>query len=438
MNINRVAAVIVTWNKLKDVCFVIDDINKLNLSGINLDIFVVDNASTDGTQAYLEENYPHIQVLQTGENIGGSGGFSHGLNVVSKLEYDYIWLLDNDVRLAPQALLPLVQTLQKYSEVGLVGSQIRKLEQPEIIQEIGSFIYPQKAHLKTNFGNYHISSIEKQLSETSYIPVDVCAAASLLVRREIVQQIGVFENYFLHFDDVEWCLRAKQAGWVVAANPASIVWHSSPDFKQRPWVSYYDERNLCYCWKKHYPHLLLKRIQVLLPKLIYYTLTGRFFWTEIYLQGIEDFFHQVQGKIPGILPYTEYSLEQIIEPSSKVVIEPQIYQDSTHSLAWQQMEINKKIMIWTPSQNIVHRIYIWLISCVSKPVDLTIVNCYLPDIYTLNLAKKIYFFTGTGYILVNWSLINSVLKSLIVLYKITKIYLRMSKLLSHQAKKSHS
>jgi GT2 family glycosyltransferase len=74
--------------------------------------------------------------------------------------------------------------------------------------------------------------------------VDICAAASLLVRREVVQQIGVFEDYFLHFDDVEWCLRAKQAGWIIAVNPASIIWHDSPDFKCRPWINYYDERNL--------------------------------------------------------------------------------------------------------------------------------------------------------------------------------------------------
>ncbi len=227
----KVATIIVTWNKLHDVCSVLKDITNLEeLQTIKLDIYVVDNASTDGTQDYLEQYYPQVKVLQTGDNLGGSGGFSYGLQILSQLEYDYLWLLDNDVRLDKLALRPLVDTLQSYSEVGLVGSQIRKLHDSNTIQEIGSFINSVKAHLKINLGNSPVTSTEEILSGKPYVSVDARAAASLLVRREVVQQIGVFENYFLHFDDVEWCLRAKLYSWIVAANPASIVWHNSPDF----------------------------------------------------------------------------------------------------------------------------------------------------------------------------------------------------------------
>ena len=91
----KVATIIVTWNKLHDVCSVIEDITNLeDLQTIQLDIYVVDNASTDGTQAYLEQYHPQVKVLQTGSNLGGSGGFSYGLQVLSQLEYDYLWLLD--------------------------------------------------------------------------------------------------------------------------------------------------------------------------------------------------------------------------------------------------------------------------------------------------------------------------------------------------------
>ncbi len=222
----KVATVIVTWNKLSHLCLLLEDITKLNLQNRSLDIYVVDNASTDGTQIYLDQHYSTlVKVLQTGRNLGGSGGFSHGLQVVSQLEYDYIWLLDDDVRLDKRALSTLIQTLQNHHEVGLVGSQIRKLQEPDKIQEVGAFINTAKAHLKTNFANLSNISDEEILRGRPYISVDVCAAASLLVRCEVVQQIGVFEDYFLHFDDVEWCLRAKQAGWAIAANPASLVWH---------------------------------------------------------------------------------------------------------------------------------------------------------------------------------------------------------------------
>lgn len=417
MNITKVAAIIVTWNKIKDVCLVIEDTQKLDLHGISLDIFVVDNASNDGTQAYLEEHYPEIKVLQTGENLGGSGGFSYGMKFVSNLDYDYIWLLDNDVRLHHQALLPLVETLEKYPEVGLVGSQIRKLEQPEIIQEIGGYIHEPKAHLKTYLGNSNIQSTTDILAGKPYLIVDICAAASLLFRREIINQIGVFENYFLHFDDVEWCLRAKQAGWVVAAHPASIVWHSSPDFKQRPWISYYDERNLCYCWQKHKPELLLKRLKLLLPKLIYYSLTGRYFWAEIYLQGLTDFLQKIKGKMPDILPYQEYDLATIIHNNSKILVQSSIYQNICQF---------PQVTIWYPPKSLLLRIYICLGSCFIKPVDLVIVSCYKPELFYFNLAKKVYFFSGAGYIKVNLNLMNMLFKSLQVFYRLLKIYLQMS------------
>jgi len=324
--------------------------------------------------------------------------FSHGLQIVSELEYDYLWLLDNDVRLDPLALRPLVDTLQIYSEVGLVGSQIRKLDEPNTIQEVGSFINSAKAHLKTNFGDCHITSTEEILGGKSYVSVDACAAASLLVRREVVQQIGVFENYFLHFDDVEWCLRASQASWVVASNPASIVWHNSPNYKCRPWINYYDERNLCYCWQKHRPNLVLKRVEVSLPRLIYYAATGRYFLAQVSIKGFQDFIKGIRGKMPGTLYYTEYSLQQIFEIPSTVLVQSTIYQDNLQSCILKQMEVEQKFTPWFPPQNLIWRLWLWLVACFWKPVDVALVTCRYPELYYLNLARHVYFFTGNGYV----------------------------------------
>jgi len=394
----KVATIIVTWNNLHDVCSVIEDLANLDLENIQLDIYVVDNASTDGTQAYLEQHYHHITVLQTGTNLGGSGGFSYGLQAVSQLQYDYLWLLDNDVRLDALALRPLVETLQSYSEVGLVGSQIRKLHEPNTIQEVGSFINTGKAHLKINLGNCLANSTKEILKDNPYVTVDACAAASLLVRREIVQQIGVFENYFLHFDDVEWCLRAKQYSWIVAINPASIIWHNSPDFKCRPWISYYDERNLCYCWQKHQPALVSKRVLVTLPRLIYYAATGRYFLSQVSIEGFQDFIKGIRGQRPGNPSYTEYSLTEIINSHSKILVQYSLYQDSLQGCILKKMEADQKFTTWFPPQNLVSRLLLWFVACFWKPIDVAIVTCRSPDLYALNLARYVYFFTGSGYV----------------------------------------
>ena len=395
----KVATIIVTWNKIHDVCLLLEDLFKLILSNVKLDIYVIDNASTDGTQAYLEEQYPgKVQVLQTGNNLGGSGGFSYGLQAVSELEYDYIWLLDNDVRLDPLALTPLIQTLQNYDEVGLVGSQIRKLHQPHTIQEAGSFVNYKKAHLKINFGNESNISNEELLKGKPYISVDVCAAASLLLRREIIQKIGVFENYFLHFDDVEWCLRAKQSGWVIAVNPASIIWHNSPDFKCRPWINYYDERNLCYCWQKHHPNLLLKRVVVSLPRLVYYATTGRYFLTEISIAGFQDFIKGIQGKMPRELSYSEYPLEDVVNKKAKVWVQSNIYQNDSQNQVLRKIESEQEVNFWNPTNKLRAQIYFWLIALIWKPIDIALVSYQNPDFYILNLAKQVFYFTGNGYV----------------------------------------
>jgi GT2 family glycosyltransferase len=385
MSTIRVASVIVTWNKRQAVDRLIQDLDQLKLSNVILDTYIVDNASTDGTQRFLEQKYgSRIQVLQTGENLGGSGGFSYGLAHVRELDYDYLWLLDNDVRLDTLTLTELVQTLETQEKVGIVGSQIRKTQDPETIQEVGSFIYPAKAHLKIHFGNSLASSADPVLNFQPYVQVDVCAAASLLARREVAQQAGDFENYFLHFDDVEWCLRVQQAGWTVAINPRSRVWHDAPDFKGRAWISYYDERNICYCWQKHRPELVLKRIRVSLPRLTYYAATGRYFLASIALQGYQDFIDNVRGKKPTPFDYTEFSFAEILNLSPSIWVQPTIELDHPH----QNPEIAN------------HR-SLSLLGWMWKPIDFAIVHYRQPALSMALSAKQVYCFTGSGYVLLD-------------------------------------
>ncbi|QNP29377.1 glycosyltransferase family 2 protein [Cylindrospermopsis curvispora] len=440
MSIKQVAIIVVTWNKIRDVSFLIEDIKKLDLNEISINVFVVDNNSSDGTETHLNKYYSFVKVLQTGDNLGGSGGFSYGMDYVKELEYDYVWLLDNDVRLDTQSLLNLVDTLNYYPDIGLVGSQIRKLDQPNIIQDLGMFIYYKKAHVKGNFSDNTIESAINNLShlnsQTGYIDVDFCSAASLLVRKEVIQQIGVFEDYFLHFDDTEWCLRAKKVGWSVVVNPSSIVWHSSPDFKQRPWISYYDERNLCYCWQKYFPDLLLKRIRVLLPKLIYYSITGRFFWVSTHLMGLDDFISGIKGRMPAPLPYKQLSIEEVLDNNLRVTVQASLYQDQFESQILDQINslIDKeRFTVFNKNKSLLYTSYMWLLSCFHKSFDLALVSCYQTEVWQFNLARKVYFFTGSGYVLVNTSIINLARAAITTFLRLLKIYWQIHKLTSKKS-----
>ncbi|MEA5514567.1 glycosyltransferase family 2 protein [Nodularia sp. UHCC 0506] len=255
-HIITVAIIIETHQKFNSLCSVLEDIGKQKLYQTKIDIYVVDNASDNKMQAYLQKfNFAHIQVLQPGKKLGKSGGFYYGLRFVSKLKYDYIWLLDDDVRLDPLALSTLITTLQDHDEVGLVGSQVYHRKLPNTIQEFGRLINGDHSSSTRNFGKQNNILSDELLQSKPYLRVENCVGKSLLLRHRVVQHIGVFKDYYLQFDDVDLCLRVRKAGWIIALNPSSIVWQTLPNLDFCTWIDYYNECNLYY-WQKHRPDLL--------------------------------------------------------------------------------------------------------------------------------------------------------------------------------------
>ena len=310
----NIAILIVTWNKRFYVCRLLDLLQKLDLSEIQADIFLVDNCSTDNTAGYVSEHYPHITLLQTDSNIGGSGGFSHGLSHISRFNYDYIWLLDDDVTVAEDSLLRLVEILEKYPDVGAAGSQIRQLDNPEVINEIGGFFDATKGEVTLNFHNAPAGIHEQLCRLYDFQTVDYCAAASLLVRTEVVKKIGVFKNYFLHCDDIEWCSRIWRAGWKVAAVPKSVVWHIGQQGKTRSWVRYYSTRNAMYLITEvtDNPTPLIRYLFKTTIISIYHAIMGRAFLSKIYYMAARDFIHNIEGKMPHDLPYRVIPFSELV------------------------------------------------------------------------------------------------------------------------------
>jgi GT2 family glycosyltransferase len=254
-HITKVAVIIETHEQLSCLCSLLEDIGKQKLYQTKIDIYVVNNATEDVTPADLQRFYfADIRLLQPGKYLGNYGGFYYGLRFVSKLRYDYVWLLDDDVRLDPLALTTLITTLQENHEVGLVGSQIYQLKEPKTIQEFGRLINDGKPQAKINFDKNGNILNDEILKSKPYIRVEDFTDKSLLLRHKIVKH-GVFKGYRLHYNDIDLCSRVKQAGWIIAINPSSIIWYNSlaPDF----WSGInYDYECSFYYWQKYRPDLL--------------------------------------------------------------------------------------------------------------------------------------------------------------------------------------
>ena len=305
----KVLIIIVTWNKKEYVLNLLRSLDRQTYPSELVEILVVDNASTDGTARAIRNLFPGVKLIQNPENLGGSGGFNTGLRYAFSSpadKYDYLWLLDNDVLVHREALAHLIDTLETHRDLGVCGSVMFQMDYPWRINEIGAFFDFDLGRLILN---HHLAeiphwrgrSLETLLSEppdlSRYLPglppvveVDYVAAASLLVRTNVARKAGLWKDFFLHFDDVDWCLRIARLGYGVAVCTRSLIWHLSGIAKVPTWVLYYDNRNVLEVVREHGDPISLKMVfRRIARKPLYYALIGKPELGDLIAEAVRDF-----------------------------------------------------------------------------------------------------------------------------------------------------
>lgn len=305
-----ILVIIVTWNKKDYVLDLLNSLRNLDYPSTAIDTVVVDNASNDGTAEAIRTQFPQVNLICNPENIGGTGGFNTGLKWAFEQpegKYKYLWLLDNDVLVHRAALSELVHLLETKPDVAVAGSTMMQLDYPWRINEMGAYV---KLHSGELVLNRHLENIaawqgkdvyellksdadlSKQLLHCQpFLDVDYVAAASLLIRADVAKQAGIWRDYFIHFDDVEWCLRIGKMGHRVLASAKSLIWHLSAAAKVPTWVLYYDNRNILDMMRTHNAgEAALKRTERYIRlKAVYYHLLGKTDLAGLLQQGLEDY-----------------------------------------------------------------------------------------------------------------------------------------------------
>lgn len=290
-----ILAVMVVWNGINYLADAVESV--LKELGPDNSLLIVDNASTDGSYEYILENYKQVAVLQTHENLGGAGGFSAGMHAALEFEEcEYIWLLDNDIVAEHNALEPLIALLESKPRAAAAGSQLCLYRQPNTIQAIGGMYTAWLGDVRGNHYN------EFRITDDSPLEVDYLAACSVLVRRSALQEVGVFSDLFIFFDDVDWCLRAAKKGYSLWAVPASVVRHDFGGAKATvPWREYYRKRNKLYCLDAHPPTqsgraALLLYLCYINYLNFYHRLAGDRLYARVYKLALDDFLQLKMGK----------------------------------------------------------------------------------------------------------------------------------------------
>ena len=226
--------IILNWNGWQDTLACVESCHKLTWP--NFRIMVVDNASTDGSEENLRQNLVDVEIIQSGANLGFAGGNNIGIRRALGCGADYVWLLNNDTVVEPQALSKLVAAAEKDLSVAIAGSKIFYHAEPLKIWSTGGMWKKGRLHLRQRGANQLDQGQFEELCE-----VDSVSGCSMLVRSTAIEKIGIMdESFFLYWEDTEWCARARLGGYKVLSVPGSHIWHKvSVSTKPGSYTQYY-------------------------------------------------------------------------------------------------------------------------------------------------------------------------------------------------------
>jgi N-acetylglucosaminyl-diphospho-decaprenol L-rhamnosyltransferase len=193
-----------------------------------IEVIVIDNASEDGSPAMVREEYPWVQLVSSSENVG----FPRGNNIgIANANGRFLLLLNPDTVILEDALTVLVSFMEANPDVGVIGPQL--LNPDGSVQSsrrrfptlVTAFIestwlegWGSRSLLRRYYG--------LDLPDSAKADVDWVTGASLMVRRDIIDQIGgMDEAYFMYSEELDWCRRIKDAGWRIVYLPTARVIH---------------------------------------------------------------------------------------------------------------------------------------------------------------------------------------------------------------------
>ncbi|WP_444914142.1 glycosyltransferase [Microbulbifer sp. TRSA007] len=261
----EVEIVIVTYNRSIELLEQLQLLQQLDYPKSAYSITIVNNNSTDDTLNTINRfiqglgsSEPRFKLLDLSQNTGGSGGFSEGIkHALHRGAAKYIWLLDDDATPNKETLNNLVSTAENKLGSCIVGGVILDKADPSIVTEAGARIKWWKARQQLLFNREKVENLPDKPFESEY-----SSAACMLVPLAAAKKLQSFANFFLHFDDVDWCLRASKAGFPTVIEPTASVIHPSKLSASRPGIRYYDVRNFLFVASWHYklatPYLFIR------------------------------------------------------------------------------------------------------------------------------------------------------------------------------------
>ena len=309
----KLSIITVNYNGLDDTCALIESIP---FGTLPMEVIVVDNGSRRDEAAMIASRYPQVKAIRSDTNLGFAGGNNLGIRAATG---NYLFLINNDTLMtppapgveaphesmeppqqsieAPQALEQLIARMEGNKKIGIVCPKIRFAWHPMPIQFAG---YTELSPVTLRNRAIGFGEEDHGQHDTPH-PTPYAHGAAMLVSREAIDAAGLMpECYFLYYEELDWSLRFRQAGYDIWYDPRLTIYHkeSQSTGQDSPLKAYYISRN----------RLLFARRNVSMPKrlLTYLYLTGAVMLRDISRNLLTNHPAQARATLRGVCDFIKH------------------------------------------------------------------------------------------------------------------------------------
>ncbi len=215
----------------------------------NWECVVVDNACENKDLQEALIGHDSFKFISSKENLGFAGGNNLGLDLCTG---DYIFLINNDTEVPEGFLEPLIDFAESQENLGALSPKIRYFDEPEKIQFAGCTEMNKVTIRNSGIGD---GEIDRGQYDKAY-PIPFCHGAALMVHRSVIEKVGLMrDDYFLYYEELDWCERIRQAGFQNWYFGNSYILHkeSVSTGRNSPLKVYYLTRNRLLFARRNYP-----------------------------------------------------------------------------------------------------------------------------------------------------------------------------------------
>lgn len=263
----HVTIVILNWNQKADTLECLDSVKRMTYPSFS--VVLVDNGSSDGSPDAIEhwsDGKIPVTLIRNEKNLGFVGGSNQGMRLALATGTDYVFLLNNDTVVDPDVLAILVQAAERSGDIGMVGPKIYQYGKGKLLDSAGTRAITWLAQ------GFLMGHGEEDHGQYDY-PIDLpyVTGTALLVKRTVLERVGLMdEDYFCYFDDFDWGMKVREAGYRLLMEPKAVVHHKGSRTAgfNSPFYMHHMVRSRIIFARKHVP--LLPFLFAFLPYLFLY------------------------------------------------------------------------------------------------------------------------------------------------------------------------